>query len=62
MTCKCAQCGALLDGKRREVRINGVKRYFCPTRYSPLAEGCLTKYIREHREGLFQYHEMGTVF
>lgn len=51
---KCEHCGALFE-KHHEVQINGVKRYFCPKKYSPLAPDCITKYLKNNREEIYQF-------
>lgn len=42
---RCSFCKAELSGKQYEVRINGEKMIFCPTRQVE-SEDCVTKFLR----------------
>jgi hypothetical protein len=54
MSKKCVYCDAELE-KHHEVQINGVKHYFCPTRYSATSPDCIAKYMEKNREEIYQF-------
>lgn len=45
MSGKCSFCEAELNGEQYEVRINGERMIFCPTRHVE-SEDCVTKFLR----------------
>lgn len=42
---RCSFCEAELSGEQYEVRINGEKKVFCPTRQVE-SQDCVTKFLR----------------